>query len=257
MEEFSMNNDNNIILKENEFPDIDSYLENGNPVLRSPNSSYELPFMQTKESLMDIDNYSRFIHNAISLFRHTRVYKNYKAYLMEMGLDHCQYLHNINSEMATIEMNHCIITLFDIAFIICEHLINTYGYCSTFHIVSILREEHTSNRIPLIMMSKTVHQLYHNDDLFFVHPKQIFGKWVDFLSKYRNGITPDICAKLLYYIRTAMSEDESTDNDLLSIANEIKKWSDLNYGSTIEPVHSIYPNYDWVYNPYGYIQQGI
>ena len=45
-----MNNDNNIILKENEFPDIDSYLDNGNPVLRSPNSSYELPFMQTKES---------------------------------------------------------------------------------------------------------------------------------------------------------------------------------------------------------------
>ena len=107
------------------------------------------------------------------------------------------------------------------------------------------------------MMSKTVHQLYHNDDLFFVHPKQIFGKWVDFLSKYRNGITPDICAKLLYYIRTAMSEDESTDNDLLSIANEIKKWSDLNYGSTIEPVHSVYSNYDWIYNPYGYIQQGI
>ena len=39
-----------IELKENDFPDIVSYLNNGNPTLRSPNSSYELPLLQTKKS---------------------------------------------------------------------------------------------------------------------------------------------------------------------------------------------------------------
>ena len=71
---------NQIELKENDFPDIFSYMDNGNPTLRSPSSEYELGMLQTKESLTDIDSYSRFIHNAISQFRHTRVYKNYKAY---------------------------------------------------------------------------------------------------------------------------------------------------------------------------------
>ena len=240
---------NNIVLDDKDFPDITSYLDNGNPTLRSPNSPYELGLLQTKDSLNDIDSYGRFINNAISQFRHTRVYKNYKAYLMELGLDHCQYLHNITSDMATLEMNHCILTIFDIALIICEHYINTYGYCSTFHIVGALREEHTQNRIPLIMMSKTVHQLYHADDLFFVHPKQIFGKWVELLSKYRNGITPEICVKLLYYIRTALEEEDSTDNDLLYVSQEIKKWSDQTYASTIYGITNENPYYFW--NGYG------
>lgn len=237
--------DKNIVLQENAFPDIFSYMNNSNPTLRSPNSTYEISLCQTKETLVDVDEYSKFIHNAITQFRHTRVYKEYKAYLMSLGLDHCQYLHNINSDMADLEMNHCILTIFDIALMICEHNINTYGYCSTCHIVSALREEHSCNRIPLIMMSKTVHQLYHADDMFFVHPKQIFGKWVELLSKYRNGITPEICNKVLYYIRTALKEDQSTDNNLLSVANEIQNWSDKTYGSTLHTVESTNPYYFW------------
>lgn len=226
-------NDNVISLQENDFPDVTSYLNNGNPTLRSQNSSYELPLMQTKDSLTDIDSYGQFVHNAVSQFRKLRVYKNYKNYLMNLGLDHCQYLHNINSTMADLEMNHCILTIFDVALMITEHMVNTYGYTSTCHVVAALREEHTNNRIPLVMMSKTVHQLYHNDDLFFVHPKQVFGKWIELFTKYRNGITPEICVKILYYLRNAFEEDGSTDNELLEIAQTIKNWSDCVYASNI------------------------
>ena len=173
-----------INLNQNDFPDIISYLNNGNPTLRSPNSVYEISLMQTKETLADIDSYARFINNAISQFRHSRFYKEYKANLMSLGLDHCAYLHNINSEMADLEMNHVILTIFDIALLISEHYLNTYGYVSTFHIVGGLREEHKQNRVPIIMMSKTVHQLYHNDELFYVHPNQIFGKWTELIKNY-------------------------------------------------------------------------
>ncbi len=239
--------DNNLVLHENDFPDIISYIDQGNPTLRSPNSSYELGMMQTKESLNDTDHYSQFIHNAVSQFRHLRVYKNYKNFLMTLGLDHCQYLHNVDSNMATLEMNHCILTIFDVALMICEHYINTYGYCSTMHIVAALREEHTHNRIPLVIMSKTVHQLYHNDDLFFVHPKQVFGMWTDLLARYCNGITPEICVKLLYYIRMAIQEEGSSDNNLLAIGEEIKKWSEINYASVLYPVPN--PNSYSFWNP--------
>lgn len=235
--------DNKIILQENDFPDISTYFDNGNPTLRAKDSSFEQPMLQTKESLMDIDFYGNFIRNAISQFRHLRVYKGYKNFLMNLGLDHCQYLHNVDSNMATIEMNHCILTIFDVALLICEHYINTYGYVSTFHIVSALREEHTQNRIPLVMMSKTVHQLYHNDDLFFVHPKQVFGQWIDLIVKYQNGLTPEICSKLLYYIKHSMEVDGSYDNDLLQLAECIRNWSYNNYGSYIEPININIPMY--------------
>ena len=232
-----------MILNGNDFPDIISYLNNGNPTLRSPSSVYEISLMQTKETLADIDSYARFINNAISQFRHSRFYKEYKANLMSLGLDHCAYLHNINSEMAELEMNHVILTIFDIALLIAEHYLNTYGYVSTFHIVGGLREEHKQNRVPIIMMSKTVHQLYHNDDLFFVHPKQVFGQWIDLIVKYQNGLTPEICSKLLYYIKHSMEVDGSYDNDLLQLAECIRNWSYNNYGSYIEPININIPMY--------------
>ena len=236
-----MDNRVNLTLEGNQFPDISMYLNNGNPTLRSPNSAYELSFMQTRESMIDVDLYSRFVHNAVNLFRGLRVYKNYKAYLMELGLDHCQYLHNISSDMATIEMNHCILTIFDVAVMITEHYLNTYGCVTVPHVVAALREEHTSNRIPLVMMSKTVHQLYHNADNFFTHPSQVFGKWVELLNRYQRGITPEICIKLLHYIRTAYEEEESTDDGLLQCAETIKNWSENIYGSYINTTYNSSP----------------
>ena len=232
----------------NAFPNILSYLDNGNPTLRSPSSSYELGFLQTKQSVADIESYGRFINNAINQFRHSRFYKAYKAHLMELGMDHCAFLHNINSDMAELEMNHVILTIFDIALMMSEHYLNTYGQVSTFHIVGALREEHKNNRVPIIMMSKTVHQLYHDDDLFYVHPNQIFGKWTELITRYSNGITPEICTKLLFYIRTALKESESTDNDLLSLADQIKNWSEKNYGSVLYATESNNPYSFWA-NP--------
>lgn len=224
------------------FPDVTAYLNNGNPTLCSPSSPYELPMMQTKDSMVDVDLYNRFIHNAINLFRGLKFYKNYKAYLMEMGLDHCQVLHNIDSNMATLEMNHCILTIFDITVMITEHFLNTYGYVSVPHVVAELRFAHANNLVPIVMMSKTVHQLYHNADNFYTHPNQVFGKWTELFKRYYNGITPDICTKVLYYIRTAYEEGDSVDDDILEVAEEIKNWSEKTYASYIStlPAQSPY-----------------
>lgn len=234
----------------NAFPDIFTYLNNGNPTLRSPSSSYELGFLQTKQSVADIESYARFINNAKDQFRHSRFYKAYKAHLMSLGMDHCAFLHNINSDMAELEMNHVILNIFDITLMICEHYLNTYGQVSTFHLIGALRDEHKNNRVPIIMMSKTVHQVYHDDDLFYVHPNQVFGKWTELITRYYNGITPEICTKLLFYIRTSLKEKNSSDNDLLSLADQIKNWSEMNYGSVLRTTELDNPYSMWFnHNP--------
>ena len=60
-------------------PDI-YFIPGDNPVISTSNSPQILQFKQTKETLLNIDDYRQFLENAISNFRKTRTYKNYKAF---------------------------------------------------------------------------------------------------------------------------------------------------------------------------------
>lgn len=211
----------------NPIPGIGVSFENMNPVISSPNSEYAIPFYQTRDSLTDVDSYRQFLKNVESRFRNSETYKNYKSFLMELGFDHCQVHGYINSTMATIEMHHAVMTLFDIAMLITEHTLNTVGYVSTFDVVQALKEEHKAGNVALVMLSKTPHQVYHGDKSFFIHPDMCVGNWPNLLKKYNQGLTQDLAFNLLYYIKRAINEGCTNDNGLLDIREKIKDWSNL------------------------------
>lgn len=208
------------------FPDID-LIDGDNPTLASANSPFTLSFYNTRETL-DADNYKRFLENAVYRFRHSIMYTHYKGSLMAMGLDHCQMHGNISAEMATIEMHHNMITVFDVALILSEYMLNKVGRISTFDLVNMLKAEHAANRINLVMLSLTPHQLYHNEPEFFIHPSQCFGKWWEFLEMYHEGITQDVAFKILFYLKQAIEEGGSNDYGLLELREKIKDWSEKN-----------------------------
>ena len=215
-------------------PDIWQY-NDVNPTWHSPNSPFEISFAQTRETLMDIEVFKAFLDNAIARFRHSRTYKHYKAHLMEMGLNRCQFHGNIKSdidqEMATIEMHHNILTIFDVALIITEHMLNVQGAITTFDLVELLKMEHINHRVCTVMLSKTAHQLVHSDPNFVVPPSMCFGNWPEFLQLYHTGITRDICFKLIYYIKKVVDKkEESLENTtkLLQLRNDIVNWSEWN-----------------------------
>ena len=217
-------------VKQNPVPGIEQYQENMNPSLRSPYSTYSIGFYQTRDSLLDIDLYRSFLKNCESRFRHSETYKNYKGFLIGLGLDRCQVHGFIHTDMegVDIEMHHAILTLFDLCLIITEHLLNTVGFVSTFDVVQALKEAHKSNMVALVMLSKTPHQMYHaNTGQFFIHPKMCFGNWPAFLEKYNKGLTQDVAFKLLYYLKKSLENDETTDSGLLDVRNKIKEWSDM------------------------------
>lgn len=216
------------------YPDIFVYNDE-NPTLTSPNSPFEVPFAQTRDTLLDVETYKHFLENAIQRFRRGKTYKHYKAHLMGMGLNRCQYHSNIRSseeeEMATIEMHHHVLTIFDIALIITEHILNTCGAITTFDLVELLKIEHTEHRICTVMLSKTAHQLYHNDPNFIIPIKMGFGDWCEFLSRYRTGITRDIAMKVMYTVKKEFESGEINERNtlqLLSIRNNILNWSEYN-----------------------------
>ena len=172
-----------------------------NPVLSSPNSNIDISFYQTKETLMDPERYKSFLKNAENRFRASKEYKAYKSYLMSLGLDHCQVFGNIEADdQVDIELHHNILNLFDICILICEHILNTIGYISTFDLIQLLIKEHFENRIGVTFLSSTAHQMYTNDPDGYIPPEMTFGKWWELIENYKFGITYEIANKLIRYI---------------------------------------------------------
>lgn len=215
----------------NPLPGIELYQDNGNPMLTSPYSPYAIGFYQTKDSLMDVNSYRSFLKNCEMRIRRSETYTNYKHFIMELGFDHCQIHGYINSGMATIEMHHAIMTLFDVCLMISEYLLNTIGYVSTYDVVQIVKDEHRAGNIALVMLTKTPHQVYHaNSSNFFIHPNMcISKKWPLLIEKYKEGLTRDVAIKLLYYLKQAIETDQTDDKGLLDLSKKIKDWSSKYY----------------------------
>lgn len=208
---------------------------NNNPTLTSKNADFVIPFALTKEVSYDLEEYKKFLDSAIREFRHSRTYSHYKAYLYSIGLNCCQFHPYINSsndedhdDMASLEMHHCMLNIYDIAVLITEHILNTYGAITEFDLSDLLRYEHTQNRIPIVFLCKTCHQLYHHKYLY-IHPNMIFGKWWELIENYKNGLNRDIAYKMLLYLNKSLDGrfplEEEKAKTLLKLRNEIYDWS--------------------------------
>lgn len=209
-------------------PDIYFYDMDNNPTIGSPNALYEIQFFLTRESLNNPDTYERFISNIVSRFRRSKTYKSYKSYLFDNGMDHCQIHGNISSEMADLEMHHNILTIWDITMVICEWFLNIYGKVCSFDVIMVLKKEHTLNHIPLIMLSETDHEMYHDEPVYWIDPKQCLQGWWAFLTTYNQGITRAIAYKIMNYLNHAKDYDETIIEDIMKVRNNIVNWSDYN-----------------------------
>lgn len=215
------------------------------PAIYFPRCEYPLTFYQTRDTLADMDRYKAFIDNCTHRFRKSRTYKSYKSYLMSMGLDRCQVIGNIQDGMANIEMHHNFLTIYDITILISQHILNTVGRCTTFDIVALLMQEHKNNNIPIVMLSETVHQLYHDNPDFYIPISMTFGKWWDLLIKYRYGITLDIAYKVVKYIQNCQRNNELNSVEFFKLSDDIKNWGEYNE-------YNYYNNYCGNIVNYGY-----
>lgn len=217
------------------YPDIFLHNMNGNPALISPNSDFSIQFALTREETYDLDEYKAFLDSAIRSFRHSKTYRHYKAYLHSLGMICCQfhpYIQVMEEEETNIlEMHHCMLNIYDIAIMITEHILNTVGFITEFDLAELLKYEHIHNRIPIVMLCKTCHQLYHNQYLY-VHPNMCFGKWWELIENYNTGLNRDIMFKLMMYLKKASEEkipiQKERNTKLLKLRNELVDWAKYN-----------------------------
>lgn len=214
------------------YPDILISNIDINPEISSPNADYSISLAFTQQQRYDYEEYENILKSAIRNFRNSVTYRHYKSYLYDLGINCCQFhpyiSNNEEFEMASLEMHHCMLNIFDIANIIMEDAINRYGVITEFDLADLLKIEHTANRIPITMLCKNCHQLYHHKYLY-IHPNMIFGKWWELISKYKLGWNRDICENLMKYLLKATEDKkeytEERINKLLELRKEIEDWS--------------------------------
>ena len=188
-------------------PFIEYKKDNKKPIVDSPNSFYQLQMYKDEAYFLPNENMVKFTKGVEKLVRKHDRYKKYISYIKNIvKLKHCQVLKNITDEDASIEMHHGIIDLFDICDIVTQyHLLHGWKV-STPRIARAVLEEHYQNRIPVIMVSTTVHQEIHNGSLFIPY-KSFFGDFKAFIKKYDKAISEDIREKINRYIDRSLMED--------------------------------------------------
>lgn len=207
------------------YPDIMLKNLETNPEIISNNIDTTIKFAFTKDDIYDYEEYEKLLDSAIREFRHSKMYTQYKSYLYSIGLDRCMFHPNIQADVASLEMHHCMLTIYDIAILITEHILNTVGYITEFDLSEYLRYEHSKNNIPIVFLCKTCHQIYHHKFLY-VDPKQIFGTWWNLIEKYNLGINETISSKIIKYLNRSLDEKTYERNEyLLKLRDELYNWS--------------------------------
>lgn len=211
-------------------PGVDFKKTNKNPTLDSDTSLYSLPFYKNSDYFANLDNFVAFVKAVEKLVRTSKYYKRYIRYIKEdVGLKFCQVLSNIKQEdeesCVEIEMHHGpILTLFDYIAIVVDWSIYNNKKITTFSVADTIIDEHFQNHIQVVMLSKTVHEEVHENNIF-LSTKHAFGDLNAFIEKYKNGgMSDELIDKINRYIELCEKYD-SFDKGVLELREQIKSWS--------------------------------
>lgn len=202
--------------------------EKSKPKIDSDRSLFYIPYYKDEEYFSSYENEIAFYKGVESLVRKHAFYSKYIRYLIEVvGINTCQVLSNIPIEdksKVTIEMHHGpILTLFDIAMIVTTHLRKQgFDKITTPYVADLILEEHRLNHVRVVLVSKSVHQKIHEDEIILNY-RQGFGDTGEFLEKYHDGLSNEMKVKINQYIDWSMKND-SYDHDVFKLSEKMKRW---------------------------------
>lgn len=145
-----------------------------------------------KVDITDPKAYFRFITKLERTIRKSLEYREYITFLKEeMDMNYCSFFSNINRDMGiSIEVHHAPLTLFDITSIIYLYLLDKKGEVTDLDVCNLVMGVHYKGLVGLIPLSKTVHELVHNGELFIPSTK-VGGDFEGFYKKYHKGFLPE------------------------------------------------------------------
>lgn len=137
-----------------------------------------------------------FIQKIKSQIRSSNEYKDYIGHLNYIiGINSCQVFGNItDSDEVTLEYHHYPFTIDNIIEICINRRIQQKEQFCSMDIIEEVLNLHKLNKIGLVKLCKTAHQLVH-DGKIFIKLESVFGKVQEFIEEYEDAIPDEMIDK--------------------------------------------------------------
>ena len=178
-----------------------------------------------KVDMLNSRKYASYIKHIMRLIRHSYEYKEYIKYLKKFrNLNRCALFQNIRmSRSVKIELHHEPFTLFDIVDIVYRNQRrSTDGSLHSLDIARIVTELHYQDKIGLVPLSVTVHELYHSG-MLYIDPQWIHGDWAAFLRDYYEDVPERLKEKLAIWL------DDTNRTELLEQNKKLLRTKYIHY----------------------------
>jgi hypothetical protein len=173
-----------------------------------------------ERDLREQKQFIKFVKNVEKIVRGSIEYKRYVGYLKnELNIKQCTFLPQVNIEEIKgvgLEFHHYPFTLYDIVSIVVnQYLAQRTLHISPFLIANDVMELHYENKVGLIPLSKTVHDLAHAGEIM-IPLNLIFGDVKGFIEKYQLGMTEENRSSLRTLIQMTQKLGEDYKPDVLN-----------------------------------------
>lgn len=160
---------------------------------------------------------ARVIKQIEQIVRGSIEYRQYIDYLKKnIDMNSCSYFSGVNrkeGKKISIEIHHEPFYLYDIAQIVLEKQIDDErSKVNPIRLAEEVMKLHYQNKVGLVPISKTVHELVHNDKIF-IPLQNVYGDYLAFLEEYEDYIPNDITSML----ETKLTLSHTSDSQDMSI----------------------------------------
>lgn len=142
------------------------------------------------KTLEDAKERTKYIKLIESYVRGSMEYRNYIGYLKNhLNLTKCKFFKNIDvkNTKVSLEMHHYPFTLYDIVDVVVEKYIKTNTVINEFDIAEEVMRLHYENKVGLVPLTKTAHELAHEGQLF-LPSTFVTGCYKSFIKEYDKYI---------------------------------------------------------------------
>src|SRR5699024_7136987 len=166
---------NNILIKKD---------SNNNTTLVNKKSKFQVSSLYFE--IESENSLKKFIKNVEGLVRRSNEYKKYLSILKEeYNLKNDITMSNLTEDMVTMEYHHFPFTLYEIVEIVVNRAIMEDEQFTSIDIAERVMKLHFDNKVGLVLLSKTNHQLAHAGKII-IPLSSIFGKVNEFVSYYKD-----------------------------------------------------------------------
>lgn len=139
----------------------------------------------------------KFIERQI---RNSYEYRNYIKYLKEeLDLTKCALIPSIDTKdiNVSLEFHHFPFTLYDLSDIVARSMIDASDKpVSTIEVAEKVMQEHYENKVGLVPLTKTLHEMAHNNSVVIPLDK-VNGNYKAFIQEYRQYIPEDLTDQII------------------------------------------------------------